>query len=232
MKSKKYLDFETEVRADEDAGVKRLIGLIPYNRRSVEMWGEFEEIAPTAFAKTLADGKDVKALVAHDDTKVLGSTKSGTLRLTSTEEGLLAEVDLPNTTYANDAWEIVRRGDVRTMSFCFSPVKQSKRYDEETQKIVNVLEEVKLQEVSYMVTWAAYPDTASLARSVQGISLDMLVEALEAGEITEEHKRVLEDAEKIVRSKLEPQTKPTTEAAQSTSAGDFWSALMEAAQKI
>lgn len=232
MKSKKYLDFETEVRADEDAGVKRLIGLIPYNRRSVEMWGEFEEIAPTAFAKTLADGKDVKALVAHDDTKVLGSTKSGTLRLTSTEEGLLAEVDLPNTTYANDAWEIVRRGDVRTMSFGFSPVKQSKRYDEETQKIVNVLEEVKLQEVSYMVTWAAYPDTASLARSVQGISLDMLVEALEAGEITEEHKRVLEDAEKIVRSKLEPQAKPTTGAAQSTSAGDFWAALMEAAQKF
>ncbi len=232
MKTKKYLDFETEIRADEGDGVKKLVGLIPYNRRSVEMWGEFEEIAPTAFAKTLADGRDVKALVAHDDSKVLGSTRSGTLRLTHTDQGLLAEVDLPNTTYANDAWEIVKRGDVRTMSFCFSPIKQSKRYDEETQKFVNVLEEVKLQEVSYMVTWAAYPDTASMARSVQGLNLDKLAEALDATEITEEYKRVLEDAEKIVRSKLEPQTKPTTEAAQSTSAGDFWSALMEAAQKI
>ena len=232
MNTKKFLNFETEVRADEGEGVKKLIGLIPYNRRSVEMWGEYEEIAPTAFAKTLADGRDVKALVAHDDTKVLGSTRSGTLKLTHTDQGLLAEVELPNTTYANDAWEIVRRGDVRTMSFGFSPVKQSKRYDEVTQKMVNVLEEVKLLEVSYMVANAAYPDTVSMARSAQGINFDKLAEALESDNPTEEHKRVLEDAEKIVRSKLEPQAKPTTGAAQSTPAGDFWTALYEAAQKF
>ena len=232
MKPKQYLNFDTEIRAEEGDGVKRLIGLIPYNRRSVEVWGEYEEIAPTAFAKTLADGRDVKALVAHDDSKVLGSTRSGTLRLTSTDEGLLAEVDLPNTTYANDAWEIVKRGDVRTMSFGFQPVKQSKRYDEVTQKMVNVLEEVKLQEVSYMVAYAAYPDTVSMARSVQGINLDKFAEAIKAETPTEEHKRVLEDVEKIVRSKLEPQAKSTTEAAQSTSAGDYWVALMEAAQKM
>lgn len=232
MKPKQYLDFETEIRADEGNGVKKLVGLIPYNRRSVEMWGEYEEIAPTAFAKTLADGRDVKALVAHDDAKVLGSTRSGTLRLTQTDGGLLTEVDLPNTTYANDAWEIVKRGDVRTMSFGFQPVKQSKRLDETTGKIVNTLDEVKLLEVSYMVAYPAYPDTQSTARNLQSLNFDRLAEALTTEELTEEHKRILEDAEKVIRSRLEPQTEPTTGAAQSTPAGDWLTALVEAAEKL
>lgn len=232
MKPKRFLNFDTEIRAEEGDGVKRLVGMIPYNRRSVEIWGEFEEIAPTAFAKTLADGRDVKALVAHDDAKVLGSTRSGTLRLTHTDEGLLAEVDLPNTTYANDAWEIVKRGDVRTMSFAFHPVKQSKQLDETIGKFINSLEEVKLLEVSYMVAYPAYPDTNSTARNLQQLNIDRLTEALTAEELTDENKRVLEDADRLIRSRLEPQTESTTGAAQSTPAGDWLTALVEAAEKL
>ena len=114
---------EITIREATESEPRKLVGLIPYNKPSVDM-GFIEIVTPTAFDKTLSDRADVKALVSHDSSKVLGSVKAGTLRLTSTDNGLLAEVDLPNTTFANDVWETVRRGDVTTMSFGFYPINE------------------------------------------------------------------------------------------------------------
>jgi len=85
--------------------------------------GGYEAIAPTAFDEVLARGDDVVALRDHDPGLLLGRTSAGTLRLHKDADGLAFEVDLPDTSYAQDVRELVRRGDLRGASFGFLPGK-------------------------------------------------------------------------------------------------------------
>ncbi|MBD9542940.1 HK97 family phage prohead protease [Ensifer sp. ENS04] len=113
-----------------------------------------ERIAPGAFAAAISG--DVRALVDHDMGRVIGRTKSGTLRLAEDAKGLAVEIDIPNTTDGNDLWELVERGDVSGMSFGFSVTKQS--WDETVDPPTRTIEAVDLFEVS-AVAWPAYDDT-------------------------------------------------------------------------
>ena len=74
-----------------------------------------ESIARGAFDGVLSD--DVVAVVNHDMTQLLGRTSSGTLRLTSRQDGLWMELDLPDTTLGRDVRTLVARGDLAGMSF-------------------------------------------------------------------------------------------------------------------
>lgn len=147
----------------ENNGERWIVGLIPYNSRSENLcpWndsGEYEIIDSTAFNKTLADGAEVRALFSHDDQKVLGSTKSGSLILEQSDEGLICRCKVPNTTWGNDCWEIVSRGDVTTMSFGFI------KYDTYNEGNITHLRSVKLLEVSFAVANPAYPETQSFTQ--------------------------------------------------------------------
>ena len=171
---KRNLTFKNiEVRSTDEQGKRFIEGIIPYNSKSVDM-GFIEIIDKTAFNKTLADKAEVRALYNHDDSKLLGSTKSGTLVLTNTDEGLVCRCELPNTTYAADLYEIISRNDVNTMSFGFKPVKF------EDKKIGNTLyrtlKEVKLMEVSFGVSYAAYKQTNSqtFMRGIYKMNIDMV----------------------------------------------------------
>ncbi len=64
---------------------------------------------------------DVRAFMEHDRGKLLGRTKAGTLRVSADQVALRYEIDLPDTTYANDLRELVRRGDITESSFGFIP---------------------------------------------------------------------------------------------------------------
>ncbi|MFT3786085.1 MAG: HK97 family phage prohead protease [Tepidisphaeraceae bacterium] len=57
------------------------------------------------------------ALVAHDWARVLGSTRSGSLRLKSDARGVWFSVNLPNATYAHDLLAVAKRRDVLGCSF-------------------------------------------------------------------------------------------------------------------
>lgn len=84
--------------------------------------GHYERMAPTAFDGVLdRTDTDVRALVNHDPAMLLGRQSAGTLRLKVDDEGLQFEVDLPNTSYANDLRELVGRGDLTGASFGFIP---------------------------------------------------------------------------------------------------------------
>lgn len=111
--------FEAELRAELSgntlAGHAIVFGALAETR------GHYEAIAPGAFDDTLKSGQDVKAFWAHDQSKVLGSTKAKTLRLWEDDRGLAFELDLPDTSYARDLRELVSRSDVSAMSFGFHP---------------------------------------------------------------------------------------------------------------
>lgn len=120
-----------------------------------------ERLEPGSFAKTIAG--DIRALIDHDAGRVIGRTKSGTLRLSEDGKGLRVEIDIPNTTDGNDLWELVERGDVSGMSFGFRVLKQE--WDESIDPPVRTIKEVELYEVS-AVAFPAYEGTEIGKRSL------------------------------------------------------------------
>jgi|GEM_PF-4561140 len=161
----RVLPCKLEIR-DTGNGERHIIGLIPYNQLSVDIgFGYFEVITPTAFNKTLADGADVKALVSHDTSKILGRVANRMLVLTNTPAGLQCDLTVGNQSYALDLYESVKRQDVTTMSFGFFIDQEDVTYDDTAGTETHYLKSVALVEVSFGVVFPAYPATESEARS-------------------------------------------------------------------
>jgi uncharacterized protein len=81
-----------------------------------------EGLTAGAFDGVLANpSTDVRALWNHDPTLLLGRQGAGTLTLDVDDDGLTFEVPLPNTSYAEDLRELVKRGDLDGASFGFVP---------------------------------------------------------------------------------------------------------------
>ena len=196
MKNYQIRNITSKVETkSEESGEKVLLGFIPYNSASDVMHGIREFIAPTAFNKTLADGSNVYALVDHDSSKVLGSTKSGSLKLESKDDGLYIYCTLPNTSYANDAYELMSKSIVSTMSFGFSPIKVDSSTD--ASGSIEIIREAKLYEVSFLVPFPAYAETDSLAQTrallleKRSIDIDNLASILVKDNLDEGDKTIL-----------------------------------------
>lgn len=114
-----------------------------------------EKIQRGAFGKSLRARSDIKLLWNHDAGQVLASTRAKTLSLVEDERGLKVTASLPNTTLGRDTAELLRRGDVDSMSFGFSVIKDS--WNAEGSE--RTLNSVRLHEVS-IVAWPAYTATA------------------------------------------------------------------------
>ncbi|WP_374330454.1 HK97 family phage prohead protease [Aestuariivirga sp.] len=119
-----------------------------------------ETIAPGAFKGAL--GGDVLALLDHDQSKVLGRTRSGTLRLTEDARGLAFSLDLPDTQAGRDVLALARRGDLGGMSFGFTVPKGGESWQGEHR----TLRTVGLREISVVQAWPAYPDTEIALRNL------------------------------------------------------------------
>jgi HK97 family phage prohead protease len=155
-----------ETRATDDK--RTLIGYAAVFN-SDTMIGDYfvERIAQGAFTKAITG--DVRALVDHDSGRVIGRTKSGTLRLSVDTRGLKVEIDVPDTTDGRDLWTLVERGDISGMSFGFSVTKQE--WDDTGEKPVRTIQEVELYEVS-AVAFPAYEDTKLAARSLEAARVE------------------------------------------------------------
>lgn len=127
--------------------------------------GMTESVAPGAFSRSLA-ANDIRALINHDTTLVIGRTKAGTLTLREDEHGLWGDILVnPKDQDAVNAYERVKRGDVDQCSFGFDPVSE----ETETRADGSVhwtLRDVELYEVS-ICTFPAYAETNIQARSAQ-----------------------------------------------------------------
>jgi len=128
-----------------------------YNSDSEWMGGFYEQIATGAFDDVLDN--DTRAYFNHDENLLLGRVSSGTLRIGTDARGLYYEVDLPNTSYANDLVELMKRGDVNQSSFAF--LIDSDRWEERDGKTYRIIEKVsRLLDVS-PVSQPAYESATS-----------------------------------------------------------------------
>lgn len=126
--------------------------------------GMSESIAPGAFGNTI--GGDVRALINHDTTLVLGRTTAGTLELREDDRGLWGRIAInPNDRSALDAFERVKRGDVTQCSIGFDILSEDTDISEDGS-VHWTIREVKLWEVS-VCTFPAYEETAISARADQ-----------------------------------------------------------------
>ena len=162
--------IQAEFRVEGDEQPKIVGYAAKFNSDSEEFWGFVERIAPGAFEEALKIS-DVRALFNHDPNYVLGRSKSGTLVLEEDSVGLRYEITPPDTQWARDLVESLRRGDISQSSFAFtmSPggIQQwEDRADGTTLRtIVKVAE---LYDVS-PVTYPAYADTESGVRSAEEV---------------------------------------------------------------
>ncbi len=123
----------------------------------------FEEvIEPGAFARTISENGDIRALFNHNWDHVLGRTKNGTLKVEEDNRGLKFEVELPNTSLARDLAESLRRGDINQCSFGFYATNDT--WDYAVEPAIRTLNEVELYEIS-VVSIPAYEDTEVSLRS-------------------------------------------------------------------
>lgn len=153
-----------EFRAELDGN--RLVGHASVFGQMAPVAGGYEQIAPGAFTRALEDpDTDVRALVNHNPTMVLGRQSAGTLKLETDEEGLRFEVDLPDTSYARDLRELVGRGDVTGASFGFIPGEDTIGRAPDGKQVRTHTSVARLLDVS-PVTWPAYEGATVALRHI------------------------------------------------------------------
>lgn len=129
------------------------------------LWpGATESVDPGAFDETLSD--DIRALINHDTTLVLGRTKAGTLDLKVDSRGLWGSIKInPKDADAMNLYERVKRGDVDQCSFGFDIEEEETEFREDGS-VHWTIKRVRLYEVS-CCTFPAYEDTSIAARQKQ-----------------------------------------------------------------
>lgn len=206
MKTKEIRSIKLDnVSAQEDGNIRYIYGKIPYNTKSQKMYigysdCRFEKLDRNVFHKTLGDKSNVFANYSHDQSKILGSTKSNTLELEDKEDGLYIRCKVPNTSWGNDTWEVISRGDVTTMSFEFIP------YDWVDDKIEDTvtLRSAKLEAVAFCVAEPAYLETDSYASfRKRNIDLEKLSEAIDEGKVTEDVKKLAKTLNDLIAKEEE-----------------------------
>lgn len=138
---------------------------IVFHARSVDLGGFQEVILPAAVDRTLREQLDVRALVDHDPAKIMGRLGAGTLRIFKHEQGLWMRNDPPNTSYAKDIRESIRRKDVTGMSFAFRVLTETRdgvqgdEWDFSGDLPIRYVHDMRIGEVS-VVTFPAYPTSS------------------------------------------------------------------------
>ena len=152
----------TEFKTRDDGGALSIEGYFAVFDSNYEIApGMSESIAQGAFSRTISG--DIRALINHDTTLVLGRTKANTLELREDTHGLWGHIDInPNDVDAMNLYERVKRGDVDQCSFGFD-IRSEDTDIREDGSIHWTIKDVDLYEVS-CCTFPAYEQTNISAR--------------------------------------------------------------------
>lgn len=179
MSKKEIRTLETIEAVEVESDEMKVSGYaLRFNSLSNDLGGFVEEISPEALEN--CDMSDVRLLINHDPSYVLGRTTSETLTLTVDEIGLRFDAVLPNTSYAKDLYENIRLQNVNQCSFGFILNEDGdsfeKRDDGLFKRTLNSIR--SLFDVS-IVTYPAYnsSDVAVAQRSIDSIKQEELDKA-------------------------------------------------------
>jgi HK97 family phage prohead protease len=166
-----------QVRANDDSGEVRFKGYAAVfdSRTAIGnplKWGFYEELAPSAFSKTITEG-DQRFLIDHDSYYVVSRVSAGTLKLAQDAKGLMVDSVLDKRlSYVGDLITNIDNRNITGMSFGFHVVKDEWSVEtvetsdgQEAEVEVRRILETRTIEVS-AVTFPAYEDTEAELNSV------------------------------------------------------------------
>ena len=153
-----YSKYDSTLEVREENGEMIIEGYAALYNSETDLGVFRESISPGAFDDVLND--DVRALINHDPSLILGRSSAGTLELSTDEHGLKYRVKLGEQQYAKDLYSSIKRGDISQSSFAFTIKDQSWSEDRSTRKVEKV---AKLLDVS-PVTYPAYKSATVAAR--------------------------------------------------------------------
>jgi len=158
------VEWRAETRESDSAMV--LTGYAAVFDKPTMIGNYFREVVrPGAFTNAIQND-DVLALWNHDSNIVLGSTKSGTLRMFQDDKGLRVEIFPPDSNEGRDKYTSIARGDVNSMSFGFRVPAGGERWSFDADGIeLRELINLSVFDVS-PVAYPAYQETEIEARSV------------------------------------------------------------------
>lgn len=149
---------------------------VKFGTQSRDLGGFIETVNRDAFDGV--DLSDVRMFIQHDSSKLLARTASGTLELNIDDVGLHFRAHLPNTTLGNDAFEMIKRGDLNQCSFGFTVREDS--WTKSNDIMYRSIDKVgQLFEIS-LVAIPAYDDTdvTVASRSLENIKNDLRAKEL------------------------------------------------------
>lgn len=143
-----------------------------FDERS-QFMGFYEYVDKDAFTRTLSEGNNIIALYDHDSSKILGSTRSGSLTLSVDEVGLRFSLKPnSNVSYAKDVIELVRSGDLAGASFGFTVNDDA--WEERDGDYHRTLKDISLIEVT-LTGFPAYTSSEVHSRSFEAFKEDKQV---------------------------------------------------------
>lgn len=169
---------------------------LKFNRWSDTLYGFFrEKIDPRALDN--ANMSNVVALFNHDSNKILGRTGNN-LTLSVDDIGLRFDVELNNTTYAQDLKENIRSGIVSQCSFAFSVTEDGDEWNE--SKDNNGIYERVIQSIDTLydvspVTTPAYSDTEVVVSPRSKDKIEELSKPKQPSEPSEDEKKLQRELE-------------------------------------
>lgn len=152
--------FTSEFKSRAEGDTPIIEGrFISFNGEYRMPWGDVETISP----QLEIEGDDIRALINHDTTLVLGRTIANTLKLERRDDGEWGTILVnPKDTDAMNCHARVERGDVSQCSFGFDILEEDTEFLEDGT-IHWTIKKIRLYEVS-VCTFPAYEDTGVKAR--------------------------------------------------------------------
>jgi HK97 family phage prohead protease len=215
---RRFAESRVDVRLRSEGESRLTIGgyAAVFNKRSDDLGGFYEVIAPTAFNESRGRGfPGLVALYNHDQNILLGTTAARTLRVDVDNVGLAYDVDLPQA--RADLYELVQRGDVSKSSFAFAVVgKDGDHWEMDERGLVRrTLLNAQVFDVSPVNT-PAYQDSSVGTRSGE-LALRSLAERMSADPADVLAAATEQELRRFFKRSDRPAEKPKTSAAEALS---------------
>lgn len=164
----KEIRLTTEIRAQEPTADGKALILsgraVVYDSPTQinDIGGSFIEVVKRG-ALDGADISDVRLLVGHDTSRIPLARTPATMSLTVDDGGLAFNAMLPNTEAGREAFEAVKRGDLRGMSYAFTVPEGGDSYDVDTN--TRTISKIKKVYECSLTAYPAYESTYVSAES-------------------------------------------------------------------